>query len=137
MKEFILFVSLLIISLFAVKIYLLTPDTTINEPLIGTSINSSNVEGPSENVSGLADFNIGLPLSDFLDTKTGLTDFDSAGCVSIDTSRQTELGGQYVQRTNNYHRYNPDTCSQLLTEFVGSVYTLPGGQIGTSIRSVS
>lgn len=52
----------------------------------------------------------------------GLGNLGAAGCAAIDQSRELELDGQYVQRTNNYRRQYPDNCSAPLTEFVGSVY---------------
>ena len=52
----------------------------------------------------------------------GLGNLDAASCAAIDQSRELELDGQYVQRTNNYRRKYPDNCSAPLTEFVGSVY---------------
>jgi hypothetical protein len=52
----------------------------------------------------------------------GLGTLDAASCAAIDQSRELELDGQYVQRTNNYRRQYPDTCSAPFTEFVGSVY---------------
>jgi hypothetical protein len=52
----------------------------------------------------------------------GLGNLGAAGCAAIDQSRELELDGQYVQRTNNYRRQYPDNCSAPLTEFVGSIY---------------
>ncbi len=72
----------------------------------------------------VAEFNVALPLQDFLTPAgTRLSGLDAAGCAGADTARQLELGGQYVQRTNNYRRDYPDTCSAPLTELVGAVYT--------------
>jgi hypothetical protein len=70
----------------------------------------------------IADFNAGLLLQDILPSQPGLSGMGAMDCAAADTSRQGELGGQYVQRTNNYRRDYPDTCSAPLTEFVGSVY---------------
>jgi len=52
----------------------------------------------------------------------GLGSLSAASCASLDQSRELERNGQYVQRTNNYHRQYPDNCSAPFTEFVGSVY---------------
>lgn len=71
----------------------------------------------------IADIRQPLPLSDFLQEKPGLQDLTAGSCAGVDATRQTELGGQYVQRTNNYRRDYPDNCSAPLSEFVGSVYT--------------
>ena len=54
--------------------------------------------------------------------KLALGTLTAATCASEDRSRQTELGGQYVQRTNNYRHEYPDSCSAPFTEFVGAVY---------------
>lgn len=69
-----------------------------------------------------ADVAASLPLQDVLDVRPGLSDLGAASCAAGDVSRQLELGGQYVQRTNNYRRTYPDSCSAPLTEFVGAVY---------------
>lgn len=75
----------------------------------------------------LARVDQGLPLSDILVPRTpGLSTLDAASCAALDPSRHLEVGGQYVQRTNNYKRAYPDSCSSLPTEFVGSVYEPPG-----------
>lgn len=105
---------------------------------------ANNVEGymdfiePTETttVSGLgsgmnddlARVDQGLPLSDILVPRTqgGLSALDAASCAALDPSRNLEVGGQYVQRTNNYKRAYPDSCSSLPTEFVGAVYEPPG-----------
>lgn len=70
----------------------------------------------------VAEFNVALPLQDMLATAPGLSGMGAADCAVADKARLLELGGQYVQRTNNYRRDYPDTCSAPLTEFVGSVY---------------
>lgn len=69
-----------------------------------------------------ADVAASLPLQDVLEVRPGLTDLGAEACAAADASRQLELGGQYVQRTNNYRRVHPDSCSAPLTEFVGAVY---------------
>ena len=61
-------------------------------------------------------------LKDFLKVKTGLSDMTAASCASADSGRQAEVGGQYVQRTNNYRRDSPDSCTAFRPDFVGSVY---------------
>jgi len=59
--------------------------------------------------------------------KLGLGQHTAASCAAQDRSRQMEVGGQYVQRTNNYRREYPDSCSSPFTEFVGSVYAPEDG----------
>jgi hypothetical protein len=62
-----------------------------------------------------------VALKDFLKVKTGLTSMTAESCAAADAGRQGELGGQYVQRTNNYRRDYPDSCSSR-SDFVGSIY---------------
>ena len=81
----------------------------------------------------LADVQQGLPLADMLETDTRVTDLDAAGCAAADASRQTELGGQYIQRTNNYRRDYPDDCSSLLSDFVGGFYKPKAGAVGSVV----
>jgi hypothetical protein len=57
-----------------------------------------------------------------LQSKTGFRTLTAATCAEQDPSRQMELGGQYIQRTNNYLHQNPDSCSAPMTEFVNSIY---------------
>ena len=82
----------------------------------------------------LAVFGQGLPLADVLVPRTtpGLTALDAASCANLDPARQLELGGQYVQRTNNYRRTYPDSCSSPLTDFVGSIYE-PGTMAASDV----
>lgn len=63
-----------------------------------------------------------VALKDFMKVKSGLTSATAESCAATDRARQGEVGGQYVQRTNNYKRDYPDNCSALRSEFVGSVY---------------
>lgn len=80
-----------------------------------------------------ADFRQGLPLADMLVPATGLTNLGAAGCAAADSARQAELGGQYVQRTNNYRREYPDHCSSLFSDFVGAFYKPKEGGVGLTV----
>jgi hypothetical protein len=77
----------------------------------------------------MAGFEQPLPLADMLQPSKGLGTFTAGSCHALEVSRdrQMELGGQYIQRTNNYQRDYPDNCSAPLTEFVGSVYAPKNG----------
>ena len=55
-------------------------------------------------------------------THVGLGDMGAGDCAHADQARLMELGGQYIQRTNNFRREHPDNCSAPLTEFVNSIY---------------
>ena len=85
--------------------------------------NEKQAEGSVE----LAEFGQGLPLSDFLKVETGVTRMGAPECAAADSARQMELGGQYVQRTNNYRREYPDHCSSLRSDFVGGFYKPTNG----------
>jgi hypothetical protein len=82
------------------------------------------LEGPDSFLPNAGAFPEGpqVALKDYKKVKTGLTSMTAMSCAETDTARQGELGGQYVQRTNNYRRDYPDNCSAPLSEFVGSVY---------------
>jgi hypothetical protein len=80
-----------------------------------------------------AAFGKGLLLEDVLEPKMGLTTLGAADCAAADSARQTELGGQYVQRTNNYIREYPDTCSSFLSDFVGAFYKPKYGAVGQKV----
>ena len=83
--------------------------------------------------TGIAEFQQGLPLSDMLEAAPRLTNLSADGCAATDSTRQMELGGQYVQRTNNYRREYPDHCSSLLSDFVGGFYKPKRGGVGRTV----
>jgi hypothetical protein len=66
-------------------------------------------------------------LGDVLPVSAGLTAYGAGAVAQIDSARQMELGGQFVQRTNNYRRVYPDNGSAPLSELVGSVYAPKDG----------
>ena len=74
-----------------------------------------------------------LPLTDFLMKSTGLTSLSAVSCAAADSARQMEMGGQYIQRTNNYRHDYPDHCSSLLSDFVGGFYEPKDGAIGSIV----
>lgn len=88
--------------------------------------------GPDGLGPELAQFKQPLPLGDLLTPDTALTEFGYKGAALRDTSRQLELGGQFVQRTNNYRHDYPDNGSSYLAEFVNSVY-LPNKLTNTTV----
>lgn len=94
---------------------------------------SASVNVPDGVAPEIASVNQPLPLADFLTPQTGLTSFSAGGCAVADTARSLELGGQYVQRTNNYRRDYPDNCSAPMSEFVGSVYAPKDSAIGATV----
>jgi hypothetical protein len=61
-------------------------------------------------------------MGDVIPVQTGLTPYTAAAVAAIDRSRSMELGGQYVQRTNNYAHLYPDNWTAPLSELVGSIY---------------
>ena len=67
-------------------------------------------------------------LKDFLKVKAGLSNMTAVSCAAADSGRQAEVGGQYVQRTNNYRRDDPESCTGFRSDFVGSVYETSVGR---------
>ena len=80
-----------------------------------------------------AAFSQGLLLADVLQVQTGVTALGAGDCAAADSARQMELGGQFVQRTNNYSRDYPDHCSSLQSEFVGGFYKPKTGGVGLTV----
>jgi hypothetical protein len=91
-----------------------------------------DVVEPVREGAEIAEVHAGPLLGDMLTVKTGLTPYDAQACAEIDRARQMELGGQYVQRTNNYRRDYPDNCSASRPDFVGSVY-VPKDGVGLTV----
>ena len=71
----------------------------------GPSGEGPSGEGPSGEGKG--------PVSNSLTAKT---------CYETDFISQTQLGGDYTQRTNNFKHAKPDNCSAPFTEFVNKFY---------------
>ena len=103
------------------------------EGFFGSKIDEEEDPLQAEGSVEEASFYQGLPLSDFLEPKTGVTTLGAADCAAADSARQMELGGQYVQRTNNYQREYPDHCSSLLSDFVGGFYKPKYGGVGKTV----
>jgi hypothetical protein len=78
--------------------------------------------GPDGVVPEIADFRQGLPLADMLTSTEKLTELGYGGAYTANKTRQLEIGGQYVQRTNNYRHTYPDNGSTPLNELAGAVY---------------
>ena len=97
-------------------------------------INYANVDFsyPEGIMDPLAPVGQGPLLEGTLKLHTGLSKLDAGSCAAQDRARQMELGGQYVQRTNNYRREYPDNCSAPLTDFVDSIYA-PNNGVGLSV----
>lgn len=62
------------------------------------------------------------------------TDINSATCMANDDSIVLQLGGDYSQRTNNYHRIFPDSCSAPRHEFLLDFYKLPADIAASPIQ---
>lgn len=97
-------------------------------------IDSSVTGGPDGVNMELAAFPEGQQalLKDHLKPSVGLSSLTASSCAAQDRARQMEVGGQYVQRTNNYRRDYPDNCSAPLTEFVDSMYA-PRDGVGLTV----
>ena len=88
---------------------------------------------PVNSDGGLANVQQGLLLADVLTVSTGLVEQAPEECAAGDQARQLEEGGQYTQRTNNYRRSYPDSCSSTQLEFVGGFYAPKHGAVGTTV----
>ena len=128
-----LLLGLALMFLVITAAYVLQMSSPITQENYMDFVGELNAEGLPTGQPDLADFRQGLPLSDFLETATGLTTLGAGGCAAADSARQTELGGQYVQRTNNYRREYPDHCSSLLSDFVGGFYRPKAGGVGLTV----
>jgi hypothetical protein len=111
---------LILVAFFITQLKGLTKEGFVSYLLAPSSGGSSAIEGIMDD--GLQDFPNGQQVLLDRTLDVGLGNLGAAGCAAIDQSRELELDGQYVQRTNNYRRQYPDNCSAPLTEFVGSVY---------------
>jgi len=94
-------------------------------------IGGTGVGGDIPDMS-LAAVDQGTPLADMLPMQTGLSGMSAMDCAGYDKSRELELDGQYIQRTNNYRRDYPDNCSAPLSELAGSIYK-PRDGIGMTV----
>jgi hypothetical protein len=61
-----------------------------------------------------------------------LTEIGYKGVATMDSARQMEMGGQYVQRTNNYRHDYPDNGTAYLAEFDNAIYK-PKDRINTTV----
>jgi len=130
MKQWLVIVAIMILGLTAV--YILQNPKQRYE-LFTNYLPFEREKGPAGLVIELADVGQGLPLSDILTPSPGLTKLSAVSCAASDNARQQELGGQYVQRTNNYKHDYPDHCSSLLSDFVGGFYAPKEGSVGATV----
>lgn len=82
----------------------------------------SGPDGVSPEIAGFSTVSEQGLLVGVVPLDVGLTPYTAQRVAEIDQTRSLELGGQYVQRTNNYRRRYPDNWTAPLSEFVGSVY---------------
>jgi hypothetical protein len=118
-------VTLLVILLVFIYTRSMPPvkQSGVKEPFMGfINSHAEQKNSPDGRAPDLAVFQQGLPLQDILVPVYSLSPLTAGDCANLDVSRIQEVGGQYVQRTNNYKRDYPDTCTAPLTEFVGAVY---------------
>jgi hypothetical protein len=110
---------LILVAFFITRLQSVTKEGFVSY-LLAPSSKKESIEGVMSD--DLQDFPNGQQVLLDRNLDVGLGTLDAASCAAIDQSRELELDGQYVQRTNNYRRQYPDNCSAPLTEFVGSVY---------------
>jgi hypothetical protein len=87
-----------------------------------SDLGGKSPDGVAPEIAGMATVGEQGLLSGVLPIDVGLTPYTAQRVAEIDQTRQMELGGQYVQRTNNYRRRYPDNWTAPLSELVGSVY---------------
>jgi hypothetical protein len=88
----------------------------------GTDGAGAGPDGVSPEIAGFATVSEQGLLAGVVPVDVGLTPYTAQRVAEIDQTRQMELGGQYVQRTNNYRRRYPDNWTAPASEFVGSMY---------------
>ena len=131
MKQWLIIVAILVLALTAV--YILENPKRRREFFADYLPFESKLRGPDGFVPAIAEFGQGLPLADMLKTATGLTKASAKSCAATDKARQEELGGQYVQRTNNFKHEYPDDCSSLMSDFVGGFYEPKEHGVGAGV----
>jgi hypothetical protein len=96
---------------------LLTPalfGTMTPEPVSGPAPASLNERVPYHLLQGV--------LKDAPKDNQDNTCLNSCACYKLDFENRTQLTGNYIQRTNNYKRANPDSCSAPFHELVNNFY---------------
>jgi hypothetical protein len=127
------FVALLLIGLTGYYAYEMNKNGTCGSRR-EKFVNYANVDFsyPEGILDEKASVNQGPLLEGALTVRSGLSGLSAGSCAAQDRARQMELGGQYVQRTNNYRRTYPDNCSAPLTDFVDSIYA-PNNGVGLTV----
>lgn len=128
--EILVILAIILCALTALYVLRLNRDLRPIELFIGARVDPEGVVPLA--LSEAADVRQGLPLSDFLVPDSGLSGKGAAEIAAEDQSRQLELGGQYVQRTNNYRHTYPDNWTGPFSELVGAVYA-PRGSVGATV----
>jgi hypothetical protein len=88
----------------------------------GAGSGGKSPDGVAPEIAGFAAVSEQGLLAGVVPLDVGLTPYTAQRVAEIDQTRQFEVGGQYVQRTNNYRRVYPDNWTAPASEFVGSVY---------------
>lgn len=84
------------------------------EPVSGPAPSSLNERIPYHLLQGV--------LKDAPKDNQDNSKLNSCACYGIDFQNRIQLTGNYVQRTNNYKRLNPDSCSAPFRELVNNFY---------------
>jgi len=87
-----------------------------------SGLGGASPDGVAPEVAGFATVSEQGLLAGVVPIEAGLTPYTAQRVAEIDQTRSLELGGQYVQRTNNYRREYPDNWTAPMSEFVGSMY---------------
>lgn len=85
-----------------------------SEPVSGPAPSSLNERIPYHLLQGF--------LKDAPKDNQDNSSLNSCACYGKDFQNRIQLTGNYVQRTNNYKRANPDSCSAPFHELVNNFY---------------
>jgi hypothetical protein len=88
--------------------------TMTPEPVSGPAPASLNERVPYHLLQGV--------LKDAPKDNQDNSSLNSCACYNLDFQNRIQLTGNYVQRTNNYKRENPDSCSAPFHELVNNFY---------------
>jgi hypothetical protein len=130
MREVLLIIALIVIGLTWLYTQAVRPPVSGWEGFM--DYYGQDTTGGLPGVPELASANQAPPLADVMTLQPGLTEYGYGGTAAIDPKREMEIGGQYLQRTNNYVRDYPDNGTAPFNELVGSVYA-PKRTINTTV----
>jgi hypothetical protein len=91
-------------------------DSAASEPVSGPAPSSLNERIPYHLLQGV--------LKDAPVDNQDNSKLNSCACYTKDFQNRIQLTGNYIQRTNNYKRANPESCSAPYHELVNNFYAV-------------